>query len=602
MFAKPRMWLLMAGAALAGVCALATGPWSRADTAGEHESQAPLVGTTKPWLVGEVHRYHVELRNQIQAQAASLVAYDLTAELQVRVLRVDRAGVTLQAQLVEPVLRAHDTVAPVDSKKLQQQGLAEFAEPLTYRFDSDGVFIAVVDAPQQEVQARSMLRAIVAATQVIQDTSASTWQASERDGTGEYTAAYEREAPASLAKRKLRYTKLHPQMQAALGDTGRMEVVSSAGGITLREHGLPKTIELHETLQAAGDSIAGLSSVTDLTLSYIESAKLTGDQLARAQTTVPSQLVAPNEYKRAGTYTAAGDRARLQGRSFDDLMALLAALPASQKDYSENDQAQRRQAFIGLAASYRQAPENVARALSLIEQGSPWSRLLSDTLGSAGTPEAQAALRKLIDMSRFSEQDRLTQLIDLSLADTPTPETVHFLEQRKDDREQHAQVRFSLGTAAFRLRDSAPREAAAIIDVLRAGLQQANSLSSRIEYLRALGNSGNPAALDTLLEHVHATVPGVRSAALDALRFIANDRADAALIDAMRDDPSGIVRVSAVRSASWRPAHEPLLAALLRSAAEDPDADVRQGALASVARMSSREPELLKRLESTLAP
>ena len=184
------------------------------------------------------------------------------------------------------------------------------------------------------------------------------------------------------------------------------------------------------------------------------------------------------------------------------MKAELQHLPANEAQFTDADRKRKRLVFVGLAALFRRDQTAVATAQADIAAGSPLASLLWDALGSAGAPQAQAALRAVIAMPQWNTDQRLAQMIDLSMVRAPTEETVQFLRDHLNDPEQAAQARYGLGSAAFNLQNEAPDRANAVVVELEQHFSDAKTLTEQTDYLKALGNAGSSAALPLIQDQL----------------------------------------------------------------------------------------------------
>jgi HEAT repeat protein len=237
----------------------------------------------------------------------------------------------------------------------------------------------------------------------------------------------------------------------------------------------------------------------------------------------------------------------------------------------------------------RREPEAADKALAQADKNPQLKRMLWDVLGSAGSPTAQAALVRSIEDPRWDREDRLHQMVALSMVEQPTEATVSFLQEQAESGEQAHQARLGLGIAADRLRQREPKRADAVVAALVQGLENAKTTIERRHYLTALGNTRHPDALEPILGFVEASDPHDRSAAMNALRFQRAEAAIAALSQGMLVDRDASVRAAAVQSAAYPPASPALLAALRDCAERDSEESVRRAANAALTQLDFRQ-------------
>jgi hypothetical protein len=151
-----------------------------------------------------------------------------------------------------------------------------------------------------------------------------------------------------------------------------------------------------------------------------------------------------------------------------------------------------------------------------------------ELLAAAGSPEAQAAMRQVLEATGDARGAQR-----LSLLQRPTAETVRFVEAwwRSAAGPDRAPLALTLGATAGLLAHGGEAGAAApALDALAAALASAQAPDDRRTQLLALGNAGAEAAVPAVLAHAADADPAVREAALEALRKTLTPAARAAMI------------------------------------------------------------------------
>ena len=201
-------------------------------------------------------------------------------------------------------------------------------------------------------------------------------------------------------------------------------------------------------------------------------------------------------------------------------------------------------------------PELIPRLAAKFRATSAQGReLVFDLLSGTGTPEAQAAMRELLD-EVADPWLRAALLQRFSFVWAPEPATLDFLADgwraAEDPLVAHATL-YPLGSAIGAYRD---RAAALVLhDELVAALAAAEDPDDKVALLAALGNAGLPEG--------------------------------EAAIAALVADAAGPVRAQAARSLRKLAAREPLFALLA-----DPEAPVARSALATLASLPSQADDL----------
>ena len=564
---------------------------------------AGAIFADSPYQVGDSFDYDVALHATSETTGSMLADYQLTGTWRLQVVRSSPTGVVMQGTLLDPVLLSRpDPQQP--ALELPASAQAQFKQPLTYRLDRKGAFVAVAENLQAEVQVRSMLRAIAAATQFVLPANKEErqWSLVEQDTTGKYEAGYDRLEARVLSKTKRSYVALSSQSSGAwAGTSAKVQVESSHSTVRLAQQGYIEALDFEERLQAPGTVLGTVYSTTELHMKVRQHDTLSRQEIADLAGSLPEVNQAPDAYTQPAGYSVGADKARVAGRNYSNLVAELVHLPGPADASTRAQRVARRSAFAGLAALLRLDPEHVDKALEQIREGGEGAKVLWDALAAAGTPEAQAALREVIDMDQWSADERLTQMIGLSFVQEPTEDTVDFLERRVDDSEQHMQARLGLGSTASRLRGKEPQRASTIVDSLLQGFEEATRLPDRIEYLKALGNTGHPDALTVVLPELSGSSIVERSTAVSALRFIEGAEVDGHIARVLATDPSWNVRAAAAHAASYRVPSDTLIHALAVGQTREQNPNVRKSVASTLTSLEHKYTGITEQVEAVSA-
>ncbi|MCB9564141.1 MAG: HEAT repeat domain-containing protein [Kofleriaceae bacterium] len=189
------------------------------------------------------------------------------------------------------------------------------------------------------------------------------------------------------------------------------------------------------------------------------------------------------------------------------------------------------------------------------ETGAMGRLLVTDILVSAGSPEAQQVLRRLIDDGAPGDAPPVAALMArTAMIQTPTAETARWLADRyaaagADDPSKRAMT-YALGAIAGRLVDddgARTPQAQAIARQLRAELDATADPTHARWLLGALGNAGDPAQVDAIVPYLASDDPASVRAALTALRRTPDDDATSRVIALLADPGRGAVHVDALR-------------------------------------------------------
>lgn len=286
----------------------------------------------------------------------------------------------------------------------------------------------------------------------------------------------------------------------------------------------------------------------------------------------------------AGESTDAGDaeallyRDALRGATAASVVEQMAALLARQAPDIELYDARRQ-----LVLLLRRDGTAAAQLRDLLA-GSP-PALVAEMLGAAGaadTAATQALLASLLGERGEPAATRLAAMRALFQAATPTgalaQATTSVLEDPTQSPELHGTALLLLG--AFAGRSDSDAALQSLLD--RETFAVDRGLVA--DWLAALGNAGRPAVADAALRHQDDADPGIRAAALVALRRVDDARVLPALEAALRRDADEQVRLAAVQVVAERRDREAVRRLLVLAAEGDASPQVRQVAAAALAR------------------
>ena len=394
---------------------------------------------------------------------------------------------------------------------------------------------------------------------------------------------------------------------------GSLRLGSVSGSMPARDL---RNVEYSEQLQTAMGPSATVNSHTTLALS------LQSRQPSPAPKDWAAELTgtAPLNPKLMGASSPDSfDAQRIGSFTFDTALGALETEARTQGTTPPGDPTSTKAsvqatsaAFSAMAALLRTQPVLVAQAERRIRTGSAAANLMLDTLGSAGSPQAQQALASVMNDAKLSEPLRRAAAFSLIRTPTPTPETLQALMEHTKGGPLMVHALYGLGTMSRHLREAgATSESSSIVRLLVERLSEAESPSVQVHVLRGIANSGDSDALQAVKPWLGSTVSKVKTAAVDAIRLMPgeaverllaeqfkgnNPEAQLAAIDAMivRDPSTILVQALAegaknaekpatrLRAAGllqkWLPGHPELLPALKELAQNDVNPHVREAA------------------------
>ncbi len=356
------------------------------------------------------------------------------------------------------------------------------------------------------------------------------WSANEETPSGSSTTFY---ATTGDPLRFERIRRSYPRL-AALGDRPvdetRLSVVSH-GAVALAVDGALLRVDDEEKLRVVpGGPAAAESASTEL----------------EAHFELVSRSGAPPGVDGSAFEQWSADKVPAVAESDADRLARMAGelkMEDVEAGVGRAEQGPPRTGFVAEATAYlRLHPEACDALVKGMEgdgHGDRARSMVADLLASAGTTEAQKALRSLATSSAVRESPRLERQIlqRFVFVGAPDAASIAFLEARRQaarsahDEDAELACATTLGATARKLGIQGRRdEAERITSSLQRDLEAAKSPERQRALLSALGNAAAVAQVKTITGYAKARDPKTRAVAAHALR--AMDSADAR--DALR--------------------------------------------------------------------
>lgn len=503
------------------------------------------------WPVGRTAVYGIEWKStalaeqldpKTHAPSPQVVSdFKIAGELQLTRIPGPRSQVLLYADLIHPSLDIRLQEGRTTGHRAE--ATKELDEPFLIELNRDGL-VERVRIPQNiGTTGFAAFKSIAALIQRSnRETARESWVAVEADLSGRAELTYSLTG-RTLKKEKLRYLSL-------VQGVGIGAQSSQDAQVTITEsrhiHQLGKSwfspaeeISVDESTQIElGGAFAPMTSRVHLQLS-LKSVSDSG------QESLPSFL--PDKFQATRLDQLPSEEIQLRereqrsvdGRSVAELTESIVEL----EQQKPRDRKTEARIFSALKSKMRLdagAREEAERSIRADEN----RMLLLDALGSAGTPETQALLVKLISELNLGREQTRSSLINLSMSENPTDETIHALKERTDDPSHGMQATFGLGSAAFHLRNTRPQEATALVQDLVKRLESTSDETQKATLLKALGNTGNNLSLPSCEEYIKAASLHLRSAAADCARLIDGPRADMILATAVRDQENTVAKTA----------------------------------------------------------
>jgi hypothetical protein len=468
-----------------------------------------------------------------------------------------------------------------------------FRQGFWIEFGSDGRCRGLRFSPDTAALVEQVWHDVAATLQLSAHGGRTAWQASEDDNIGTYLARYQLgDSPGEIRRHKESYSKV--KTSAAV----QYEIKSSTAEFRLDKAGEMQALRSTEQIAVRADKpLPSFDTSTQLALDLVRAGPAVPGVAARLAVAMTQKVSMPGPKLAAGVRREIDD-ARVGGRSLSSVLGLLTELEglAATRPLTSEEQERAGRASIALSALIRTQPEVLTEIGQHLRDRGPLTDVLIEALRAAATPEAQTLLRAALSFSKLDHPNRMELARALSRVDGPTPETVKSLEALQTDPALGAQATYGLGSNAYRLRESDPKAAQAIVAKLVRQLKDAASDGERAMFLTSLGNAGSPEALSAIKTYLASESELERVAAARALRRATGDAADQMLAAASADS-SARVRMSVFDAISEHAPTAALVAVVQRAALADAAYGVRMGAVRTAAGWANRYPALVATLE-----
>jgi hypothetical protein len=501
-------------------------------------------------------------------------------------LRVQLEGVALQA-------------STADEQAVLTRVLPVLGEPAVFTLSSGSLRNLQVSANMQ-LQAYGWLRAVVGALQWPQQVNASTLQVEEDDATGHYQARIE-QTPTGLRKIKTRYLSLAAQ-GVGIAQSGLMPEIVRSEHTRAPALGPVSRVTVDEAIKMPLSDGKMLEVATRVWLTALpseSSVALTPAELRTAERALTGLSVFSPPTPREGAF----DAERIGDATLQSVLTDIERLrPAAGADAGTQGAADATSAYLErfslLVALLRQRSNEVEHAAELIRSGHAQSSVLLQALSSAGTESAQLQLRRFALGEGVSEQAKSFAATSLLRVQRPAELTVELLTRWVDDPEMEEHGLYGLGTAARHLRERGQLERAKAIGKLLGEQLRKAKTPARVELvLRGIANSADPQLFESVRARAADSDAGVRTAVLDALRFMEHREVDAVLLDRARVEQVVEAQRALLSTLSARKPSVDLAKALVELAASRQPNGVRYAAVEQAGQWLAERPELRSLLE-----
>ena len=419
---------------------------------------------------------------------------------------------------------------------------------------------------------------------------AGSWTTREEHATGSYEARYERTSDGAIRKSKLHYLALPAPMSvdvlssdtlARLSPTlwiesaeGRESLAAFSGGSPLLGSSL-----LFSLRRLPGDAVV---PATLAGIAAVQKADHPERPSSGART-----LVAISGSGTQGTATS--DATRVSG----DADEVAKRFSASLDRFDRHN----RETFDDLIAQLREHPELAsAVAARILAPGTDDSiqAALMDVLGTSGTPAAQLALLAIAVNPDASHMNAIRAII--------ARDGLWSIARKEGDpnvADLSRTALLALGAVASTLRTNGDPAASSVTTDLLSAIPEKEGPDLRVA-LKALGNTGDPAAAERIRSYMASESAATRAAAATALRRMPDARTGELLLSSLASEKVPEVRGAVVRSIASRGIDDAAIAAIAENAQTEKNDLVRGEMIRALAKGVDSSPVARNSLERML--
>lgn len=506
----------------------------------EQEAPAPAI-PLRQWKEGESFVYEIDTTRSMamttQDEAEQVLSYHVVGKLVLTVIGKDGHAVRLRAD-IEPT---NLDVAPPSEKDAQKLMSGTFYLQTTTKGE-----IKEFHFPKEiATEARILLKGLVNSFQmVVPPAKTAKWQVVEADVSGQYQATYSAIDESTVKKSKIKYITTRGVSGFVKMHKGLEYAVQSEATFGMHASGWPKSLAENESLEVTLQKNRMRGKIQ--TTAKLARVEMRPQWVGAFPAGLESDTVSEAAAREIATKQA--DVNMVGGRSFATIMGELKGENAKSRS----------QAQARMAALFRVDPSQAKKAVDEILKGNGddnSKKRLIGSLGSAGTPDAQHELARILQAKEAGE-NRINAAVAMGLTKHPTEETARALKESSRDTEADVANTAILASGNVVRTMNAdgipPTETADAVQMLIDGLANATTDSQRQVYLDALGNTGDQRVLGAVMPYLSHTTVALRAAAVGALKFMVVPEADALIIAAMTDTAFS-VRKAAVHTIAFRP-------------------------------------------------
>ena len=492
------------------------------------------------WREGSSQQYAVLMDSSFRmntmgagaSQAGQSIAVHLEGILELRTLEVGPSQALVGMQLSSVALRVSGASDAATDKAL--------GTPFRVRFASSGLPHAFEFPAGLTQEHRDLIENLVRTFQVVVQ-NGQAWTAQEPNVTGVYEAAYVRNGPSRLQKTKQRF------VAPAAAPVGTVPEIASRESIRVdanRDWIAAMTVD--ETVRS-GDSTGLAVDITNRA-----SIELRPDSAAHTAAMLEAWRFAASSAPEPGGDAQVPATTLTRAQALKQIRTDLAALDAAREG---------RHVWIhslrDLIRSDGKLPFALLEAMKKQKLSDRTRADLYLVLELAGSPQSQAALRSVIEGGGWTPTDSKRAIIALSGVAKPTTETIETLWVLSRGADSSSgrlagTATLALGSLGNRLITAQDDRYPSLRSDLLNGALAGGDARQRVDFVHALGNTGDSSLARDIVPLLSDAEPAVRGAAAQSLGSLGTDAVADELLMRLSQEKVGVVRGAIAEAlASW---------------------------------------------------
>lgn len=462
----------------------------------------------------------------------------------------------------------------------EQSIVRQVQSPFTFELTDNGTIKNVVFAADSGLEGRSMILALLSGFQVhFGPAGSKEWTAVEEDLNGLCQVRYQltEENPPSVVLQK---TKVKYNSPGHLGETtNEVRIISSDGKILwdLTNH-IPKNIDVKDSIRIELGTRTLSSTENQIQFTFAESTRLSSQDVDAVKLHEAALKRSGLKTDLASTLDARKLSRDMQTKILGDASkeSLLSSLNGPLTADAVQLPLELYRKIKAMLILEPTTARDFAAAIMNIRGSDPRFRDVTLALSEADTPEAQSALRDIIDSRKYDEEGSVYAIPMLGLIKHPDEASEALLKSliSSDNTTIGNSAILGLGIIGGTLQYPDEPRSKALYELLKTNLAEAADEDRKKVYLSSLGNLGNPEQLALAEPYIRGEQSDLRVYATSSLRFVPTQNAQDTLLSLLQGDKDVKVRGAAAEALSYRAASKTLINGLIEALKKETNAEV----------------------------